>query len=153
MFGLSINPALNAAELEKVRMQLRWHHQYQFAGYYAAKYKGYYEQAGFDVEIVAGGPDIQPVPELLAGRADFAEGNSEVLINRLNGKPLVALAAIFQHSPSVLITMADSNITKAEQLKNKRVMLAGNNDDADLIAMFRAAGLKENQINIQKKYL
>ena len=150
VFGLSINPALNAAELEKVRMQLRWHHQYQFAGYYAAKYKGYYEQAGFDVEIVAGGPDIQPVPELLAGRADFAEGNSEVLINRLNGKPLVALAAIFQHSPSVLITMADSNITKAEQLKNKRVMLAGNNDDADLIAMFRAAGLKENQINIQK---
>lgn len=139
-----------AEDLEKVRMQLRWHHQYQFAGYYAAKHKGYYSEAGFDVELIAGGPDIQPVPEVLAGRADFAEGNSEVLINRLNGEPLVALAAIFQHSPSMLLTMKSSNITRAEQLKNKHIMLAGTDDDADLIAMFRAAGLKENQININK---
>lgn len=138
-----------AAELEKVRMQLRWHHQYQFAGYYAAKHKGYYEQAGFDVEIVAGDPNRQPVSEVLAGRADFAEGNSEVLIYQLQGEPLVALAAIFQHSPSALLTLADANITRAEQLINKKVMLMGNGDDADLIAMFRAAGLKEHQVDIQ----
>ena len=112
--------------------------------------KGFYEDAGFDVEIVSGDPHTQPVNEILSGRADFAEGNSEVLINQLQGKPLVALAAIFQHSPSILLTMADSGITKAEQLKNKHVMLAGNNDDADLIAMFRAAGITEQQINIQK---
>lgn len=139
-----------AADLEKVRMQLRWHHQYQFAGYYAAKHKGYYAEAGFDVDLIAGGPNVQPVPEILAGKVDFAKGNSEVLINRLNGEPLIALAAIFQHSPSVLLTMKSSNITRAEQLKNQHVMLAGNQDDADLIAMFRAAGLKENQINIHK---
>ncbi|MGJ8690856.1 MAG: ABC transporter substrate-binding protein [Thalassotalea sp.] len=139
-----------AAELESVRMQLRWHHQYQFAGYYAAKHKGFYKDAGFDVEIIAGDPYTQPVNEILTGRADFAEGNSEVLINQLQGKPLVALAAMFQHSPSILLTLADSGITKAEQLKNKQVMLAGNNDDVDLIAMFRAAGISEQQVNIHK---
>ena len=64
-------------ELEKVRMQLRWHHQYQFAGYYAAKHKGFYQEAGFDVEIIAGAPNRQPVTEVLAGRADFAEGNGK----------------------------------------------------------------------------
>ena len=141
---------VNAAELENVRMQLRWHHQYQFAGYYVAKHKGFYEEAGFNVEIVAGGPNKQPVYEVLSGRADFAGGNSEVLINQLQGKPLVGLAAIFQHSPSILLTLASSGITKAEQLKNKKVMLIGSNDDADLIAMFRAVGVSEDQVDIHK---
>ena len=140
----------NTAELENVRMQLRWHHQYQFAGYYAAKHKGFYKEAGFDVEIIAGGPNKQPVNEVLSGRADFAEGNSEVLINQLQGKPLVGLAAIFQHSPSTLLTLASSGITSAEQLKHKTVMLAGNNDEADLIAMFHAVGITEKDIDILK---
>lgn len=137
-----------AAELESVRIQLRWHHQYQFAGYYAAKHKGFYKAAGFDVELSAGGPNIQPVSEVLSGRADFATANSEVLVEQLQGKPLVALAAIFQHSPSILLTMKSSGITKAEQLKNKSVMLA--NSNADMIAMFRASGLTEKHINMQK---
>lgn len=129
-------------------MQLRWYHQYQFAGFYAAKHKGFYKDAGFDVEIIAGSPHIQPVDEVLSGNADFAEANSEVLLGQLQGKPLVALAAMFQHSPSVLLTMADSGITKAEQLKGKNVMLAGGIHDSDLIAMFRVVGLATGDINI-----
>jgi ABC-type nitrate/sulfonate/bicarbonate transport system substrate-binding protein len=44
--------SLNNKELEKVSIQLKWHNQFQFAGYYVAKYKGYYEQAGLDVELI-----------------------------------------------------------------------------------------------------
>ena len=151
LFTLSLlfTQSLYATELEKVQLQLRWHHQYQFAGYYAAKHKGFYNEAGFDVDIISGSSNIQPTTELLAGRADFAVGNSEVLMYRLNGEPIVALAAIFQQSPSMLLTLASSNIIKAEQLKNKNIMLLGDND-VDLIAMLRAAGVKENQVNIQK---
>ena len=138
-----------ANELEKIKLQLRWHHQYQFAGYYAAKHKGFYSEAGFNVDIIAGGVNIEPVNELLLGKVDFAVGNAEVLINRLNGKPLVALAAIFQESPSVLLTLASSKIDTVEKLKNKKVMLLGDND-TDLIAMLRAAGLNESQITQQE---
>ena len=134
-------------ELETVRMQLRWHHQYQFAGYYAAKHKGFYQDAGFDVEIIAGGPNRQPVTEVLAGRADFAEGNGEVLISRLRGEPLIALAAVFQHSPSVLLTLSDSGIERPSQLRGKTVMLMGGESDADLIAMFHADGVDMDEIN------
>lgn len=139
----------HANKLKKVKLQLRWHHQYQFAGYYAAKHKGFYDEAGFDVELIAGNINIQPVNELLAGNVDYAVGNGEVLSNRLNGKPLVALAAMFQESPSVLLTLEDSKIEKVKQLKNKKVMLLGNSD-VDLVAMLRADGLNENQIVIQE---
>lgn len=135
-------------ELEKVRLQLRWHHQYQFAGYYAAKHKGFYEQAGFDVEIVSGNPYRLPVEEVLAGRADFAEGNGEVLLSRLRGEPLVALAAVFQHSPSVLITLKESNFRSPSDLVGKRVMLVGGEADADLIAMFHADGVDMKDIDV-----
>jgi len=145
--GVAAFPAFADKSLEKVRMQLRWHHQYQFAGYYAAKHKGFYQQAGFDVEIIAGGPDRQPVTELLAGRADFAEGNGEVLIARLRGEPIVALAALFQHSPSVLLTLAKSDIQTPTQLRGKKVMLMGGENDADLIAMFHAEGVNLDEID------
>ncbi|MDP2561789.1 GGDEF domain-containing protein [Psychrobium sp. 1_MG-2023] len=146
VFALNIDSL--PKELEKIRFQVRWHHQYQFAGYYAAKHKGFFAEAGFDVEIIDGSPERQPVTEVLAGRADFAEGNSEVLISRLRGEPIIALAAIFQQSPSVLLTLADSHINHASQLKGHSVMLAGNDDDADLLAMFSVAGLSKNDINV-----
>ena len=102
--------AATPAKLDVVNLQLRWLPQFQFAGYYAAIEKGYYRDEGLDVRLHAGSPERQPVAEVLAGRAQYAEGNSEVLLARLQGKPLVALAAIFQHSPSVLLALRKSGI-------------------------------------------
>lgn len=134
-------------KLEPVRMQLRWHHQFQFAGYYAAKEKGFYQQAGFDVTLVAGSPERQPVTEVLAGRAQFAEGNSEVLFSRLQGEPLVALAAIFQDSPSVLLTLASSGISSPSDLVGKTVMRVGGEGDANFLAMLIKQGVAVNKVN------
>src|SRR5436309_3875216 len=50
----------HSAKLTKVTLQLKWVTQAQFAGYYAAAAKGYYKQAGLDVNIKVGGPDIIP---------------------------------------------------------------------------------------------
>lgn len=96
--------------LDSITLQLRWHHQFQFAGYYAAKQQGFYRDAGLEVTIVAGGPGKKPIDEVLAGRAQFGTSHSDVLLHRLKGQPLVALAAIFQHSPLTLVTRQDSNI-------------------------------------------
>ncbi len=127
---------LESRELEPIRFQLRWHHQFQFAGYYAAKEKGFYEEAGFDVELVPGSADKQPVREVLSGRAQYAVGNSEILLSRLNGEPLVALATVFQYSPSILLTLKKSGIEKPADLIGHRVMGVKDRSDADFFAMF-----------------
>ncbi len=139
---------LISSRLDPIRFQLRWHHQFQFAGYYAAKEKGFYEQAGFDVTLVAGSPDVEPVEEVLAGRAQYAEGNSEVLYARLMGEPLVAMAVIFQHSPSVLLTLQSSGIKTPSDLINKRVMSVGGQSDAVFLAMLNKEGVALDQVGM-----
>ncbi len=138
------------ASLTSVTLQLRWHHQFQFAGYYAAQQQGFFKDAGFDVTIRAGAPGREPVGEVLAGRAQFGVGNSEVLFQRLLNKPLIALAAIYQHSPSVLLVRQDSGIRTAQDLIGRKIMTVGIEDDADLMAMFRNEGIDPKQINFIK---
>jgi diguanylate cyclase (GGDEF)-like protein/PAS domain S-box-containing protein len=144
--GMIIAGHTHAAEI--IDMQLRWHHQFQFAGYYAALEKGFYKDEGLDVRIHAGDPAHQAVPEVLAGHAQYAEGNSEVLYQRLQGKPLVALAAIFQHSPSVLLTRQDSGIKSAHDLMGKKIMLMNMTEDADFLSMFLSEGISLSQVQI-----
>jgi len=87
-------PKTGAVSAEPVHMQLRWHHQFQFAGYYAAIEKGYYQKAGLEVILHEGAPGKTPVQEVLQGRAQYGEANSELLLERLRGAPLVAPASI-----------------------------------------------------------
>lgn len=129
-------------------MQLRWHHQFQFAGYYAAKAKGFYREEGLDVEIVSGSPQRQPVTEVLAGRAQYAVGNSEVLYSRLKGEPLVALAVIYQHSPSVLLSLASSGLRTPRDLIGATVMTVGGEADADFLAMLRRQNVAVDAVNL-----
>ena len=144
-------PSVSAGTVEQgnvVDLQLRWHHQFQFAGYYAAVEKGFYREEGLDVRLHAGDPTHQPVQEVLSGHAQYAEGNSEVLFQRLKGKPIVALAAIFQHSPSVLLARQDSGIASVHDLIGKKVMLMNTADDADFLTMFLSEGVSLAQVRI-----
>jgi diguanylate cyclase (GGDEF)-like protein/PAS domain S-box-containing protein len=140
--------AAPAGQEDIVDLQLRWHHQFQFAGYYAAVEKGFYKEEGLQVRLHAGDPEHQPVSEVLSGRAQYAEGNSEVLYQRLQGQPLVALAVIFQHSPSVLLTLKSSEISSVHDLIGKNVMLANSDGDADFLTMLLNEGISFSQLNI-----
>ncbi len=144
----SAAPATNK-ELQLIDFQLRWKHQFQFAGYYAAIAQGFYREEGLQVRLHEGAPGVTPVEEVLSGRAQYAESNSELLYERLHGKPLVALAAIFQHSPSVLLARADTGIRSAHDLLGKRVMLMSAQTDADFLAMFRSEGMDTANIQLQ----
>src|SRR4051794_41442961 len=62
------------ASATKVTLQLKWVTQAQFAGYYAAAAKGYYKQAGLDVKIKVGGPDISPEQVVAGGQGPFGPG-------------------------------------------------------------------------------
>ncbi|QQX81308.1 EAL domain-containing protein [Shewanella sp. KX20019] len=136
------------SEQDIVSLQLRWHHQFQFAGYYTALEKGFYRDEGIEVQLRAGDPKHTPVEEVLSGDALYGVGNSEILYRRLQGEPLVALAAIFQHSPSILLTLKQSGIRSAHDLIGKKVMLANKNQDADFLTMFVNEGISLPQLDI-----
>ena len=89
-------------ELEKVSLQLKWHHQFQFAGYYVAKYKGYYREEGLDVELIEGGPKAT-YESVLSGRVNYGVGDSKILLAKMERRPIVALAEIFRWQSVKLI--------------------------------------------------
>ena len=134
--------------LEKVRLQLKWLHQFQFAGYYAAIEQGYYREAGLDVVIHPGSPGVTPVAEVLTGRAHYGVANSELLLQRLRGQPLVALASIFQHSSSILLSRKERCATTPHDLIGRKVMLMDRQVDADFLAMFKNEGIADSAIEL-----
>jgi signal transduction histidine kinase/FixJ family two-component response regulator len=135
----------NQSSRRQVVLQLAWLHQFQFAGYYAALDKGFYREAGFDVTLLPGKPGLSTVDEVLSGRAEYGTSRSEILLHRLHGKPVVALASIFQHSSNILL--AKSGINSPQDMIGLRVMLLNNNDDnAEYFAMLRNEGVSLDQI-------
>ncbi|OTE96093.1 hypothetical protein BCS42_15990 [Crenothrix sp. D3] len=133
---------------ETIDLQLRWHHQFQFAGYYAAVQQGYYKDAGLDVVIHEGAPDKIAINEVLKGHAQYGVANSELILNRLKGDPLVLLAAIFQHSPSVLLARKDAGIFSPSDLIGKKIMMLATDVDADFVAMFSNEHLDIKKMNV-----
>ncbi len=112
--------AMQAMAAEKVTLQLKWVTQAQFAGYYVAKDKGYYEEEGLDVDIKPGGPDISPVQVLAGGGADVVvDWMPDALANREKGLDLVNIAQPFKSSGMMLTCLKETGITKPEDLKGK----------------------------------
>src|ERR1019366_6964231 len=83
---LALHPA---AALDQVSMQLKWKHQFQFAGYYAALEQGFYRDAGLDVTIREGGPGIDVTELVASGKADFGVCSASVLREWTAGRRLV----------------------------------------------------------------
>jgi diguanylate cyclase (GGDEF)-like protein len=123
---------------EKVTLQLKWLHQFQFAGYYAAKEKGFYSQEGLDVEIKERDRSKNNIEQVISGEAEYGVADSILLLYRSRKEPLVIIAPIFQHSPNVLFTLKSSGLDSPYKLNNKNIMFY--NKDADgfgILAMFK----------------
>gem|GEM_PF-1089418 len=143
------NPILMADQ--KVTLQLSWLHQFQFAGFYMAKEKGFYKDAGLDVEIKQFTYDLNKATYTKEKRADFAIGRPSLLIDKAHGEDIVALGAIFQESPLMLLVTKDSGIQKISDLKNKRLMITDDaTDTAAITAMLHANGLNLSDIKMQQ---
>ena len=125
--------------LDRVTLQLKWTHAFQFAGYYAAAAKGFYREVGLDVKIVEATPGVDPISNVVEGKAQFGVGTSSLLLERSAGKPVVALAVIFQHSPYVLIARQDSESQGIHDLIGKRIMLEPQSDE--LLAYLKEEGI------------
>ena len=125
--------------LEAVTLQLKWKHQFQFAGYYAAAAQGYYREVGLGVHFAEAQPGIDPVATVLAGNADFGVGTSELLLRRAHGEPVVVLAAIYQHSPLVLLARRTAGAEDLQAISAKPMMIEPLS--AELFAYFRNEGI------------
>ncbi|MGE4297681.1 MAG: ABC transporter substrate-binding protein [Desulfovibrionaceae bacterium] len=152
VYGAVCSTSLAATKaLIPVTLQLRWFHQFQFAGYYVAKHLGYYQDAGLDVTIREREVCHNVVDAVLRGNATFGVSNSDVLLRRLHGDPLVALAAVLQHSPQVLLARGDS-VHNLHDLAGKRVLLSTKTEDVEILAMLRGEHMDMSKIHIVDRF-
>ena len=124
---------------DTVRLQLKWSHQFQFAGYYAALERGYYAEEGLTVELLPATPGIDPIANVLTGGAEYGVGTSDLLMLHHQGAPVVVLAVIFQHSPLALLSRRGNNLDSIHDLVGQRVAIEPGS--AELLAYLKREGV------------
>jgi NitT/TauT family transport system substrate-binding protein len=139
-FGMSRAQA--APKLTHVTLQLKWVTQAQFAGYYAAVEKGFYKNAGLDVTLKVGGPDITPEQTVLGGQAEFGlDWLPNLLATREKGGTIVSIAQVFARSGMTELTWKDSGITSIAKMQGKKVGVWCCGNQPELFAALNKNGI------------
>ncbi len=128
-----------AVAFDSVSLQLKWKHQFQFAGYYAALEQGFYRDAGLDVTIREGGPDVHVAEAVSGGKADFGVCSSSVLREWVMGRHLVVLAVVFQQTPAIILVPRRADIRSVSDLRGRTLMDAPGSDE--IAAMLKHEGV------------
>lgn len=134
--------------LTPITVQLRWTHQAQFAGFYAADQEGYYAAEGLAVTFVEGGPTADLIAPLISGSAQFGVAGADTLIlARSNDQDVRAIATIYRRSPIVFISLADSNIVRPQDFVGKTIRVTD-----DILPVFHAmmsnVGISSDQYTV-----
>ncbi len=143
--GLAISTMSASAET----MRLEWFVQGQFAGPIVALEKGYYKEAGVDMDLLPAGPDIKPSVTVATGADTFGLGHPNQIISaRANSAPLVMVAQFGQKSSSTYIARKDSGIKSIEDMRGHSVGLWFGGDEQEFLAMLDRAGIPQSDVNI-----
>jgi NitT/TauT family transport system substrate-binding protein len=139
--GVSLASGAYAAD--KVTIQLKWVTQAQFAGYYVAAAKGFYKDAGLDVTINPGGPDVAPPQVIAGGGADVViDWMPSALASREKGVPLVNISQTFKKSGLELTCRKDTGIKSPADFKNKTLGVWFGGNEYPFLAWMAKLGLK-----------
>ena len=141
--------------LTKVKLQLQWFTQAQFAGYFAAVDQGYYKAQGLDVSIIEGGVDIVPQKVLADGQVDFALAwVPKALASREAGADIVDVGQVFQRSGTLQVSFKEKNITKGADFKGKKIGNWGFGNEYEVFAAMTKAGLDpaKDVTNVQQDF-
>jgi PAS domain S-box-containing protein len=141
-----VSQSVSAAD--SIRIHLKWWHQFQFAGYYAAQLKGYYTEEGLTVKIIPADKDHPPVGAVLNGNADFGITGSDLILEHANGKKVVVLGTVFQHSPYTVISPATANIRFPTDLIHKKIMASTDQGWIQLQALFLKEGIPLDSLQV-----
>jgi NitT/TauT family transport system substrate-binding protein len=135
--------ATAAQAADTLTLQLKWVTQAQFAGYYVAKAKGFYDAEGLDVTIKAGGPDVNPSQVIAGGGADVVvDWMPSALATREKGVPLVNIAQVFQKSGLMLTCRKDSGIKTPADFKDKTLGVWFGGNEYPFLNWMNKLGLK-----------
>ncbi len=145
IFLLLFTTSLYCDNLKKITIQLSWFDQFQFAGYYMAKEKGFYKELGLDVEIKPFEFGIDIPKEVSDGKIDFAVGRETLILERTKNRNIVALYALFQASPLILMTTKESGINNINDFSHKKIMTTI--DDSSEVSL--KAMLISNKVKIE----
>jgi len=137
--------------LRSVNLQLKWDHQFQFAGYYAAQWKGFYAEEGLDVTFT---PRVNPDKslktvhiELAEGRADFAIGGPDLLQYVDAGYPFVLLSSLYQRSPFSFVVLDQSDIFSVADLYQSCIGTTHDFGEMELKTLFLKEGFQLEGVN------
>jgi len=97
----------NLMASEKVSLQLKWKHSFQFAGFYMAKEKGFYRDAGLDVSFKELDNKTDLVSSVVSGASNYGVGDSALVLYKLKKSPIVLMMPIFNKTPLALLTTRD----------------------------------------------
>jgi len=140
---------LPSKSLQKVSLQLVWLDQFQFAGYYMAKEKGFYKDAGFEVELKKFQYDMDTFLEVSEGRATYGVGRPSIILYDSLAKKIAIMAAIFQSSPNILIALESSDINTIKDFDGKVIMQTRDLvQSASISAMLQSKGITGSNIKI-----
>ncbi len=137
--------------LTSITLQLQWLPQAQFAGYYLAQEKGYFEEEGFDdVTIVPSGGDIVPQDALVAGDADFAIAWVPKVLGTLeaSGVELTDIAQVYQTSGTLQVSWKDSGITGVGDFEGKKIGSWGFGNEWEIFAAMAADDVDASSVSI-----
>lgn len=139
---------------DKVSLQLLWKHQFEFAGFYVAKAKGFYEDEGLDVTIKEFDFGVNIVNDVMSNKTDIGIGRSSLVLNKLNGIDLVLLSATFQSSPYALLAKERNDLKSVSNFIGKRIMLSDNLESiAAISSMMKIQNIKETDyINVPHSF-
>jgi NitT/TauT family transport system substrate-binding protein len=141
--------ASSHAALPKIRLITDWYPQPEHGGFYHALLKGYYREAGLDVEIIPGGPTSYAVPRVVSGRAEFGMSASEELyLARERAIPVIAVGATMQHDPQGIMVHDSSPVKKFEDLEGKTIaVVPGTAWFRYMVSRYQFKQVKERPLN------
>jgi NitT/TauT family transport system substrate-binding protein len=142
---------------DTVNVQLSWIHTIEYAGFYQAVAKSYYATANLDTHLNTGGFDengnfINPVQKVVDGEADFGIIDAQtLLLERAQGTPIVAIAAIYQRSPVAFVSLAEKNITSPEDLGGMTAAIELTTSGSLFRSLLTSKGIDPGSVNMVQR--
>jgi PAS domain S-box-containing protein len=148
-FTYSISTIIHG-KLEKIDLYLKWRHQFQFAGYYAAEKNGYYKDEDLEVNFIENkGLNAEKIKKIVSNSGNYGIETQRLLLDKENRDKIKILSVIFQHSPIVAITLKTSGITTPQQFIDKKIY--GDFLSIEIKAMLIKEGVDYNSIKYVKR--
>ena len=140
-------PVWAQPRLDRISFVTNWRAQAEHGGYYQAQAAGLYREAGLEVELRSGGPQINPAQLLIGGRVDMSMGNGLTALHFVRKNiPFLCIAAIFQKDPVVLIGHPDTGITGFESLRGRTILISAEPRATWWPVLRNRYGLSDSQI-------